>query len=90
MRVGETAEVFEIAVAIEREDRADPVTPRGGARIESGDLLTAYSTVGTTPAVTGVFGHYEDQSRRSPDRALGGASVGPASTSRRRPSATFQ
>jgi trk system potassium uptake protein TrkA len=87
MRIGETAEVFEIEVsegaeivgktiqeaareelfpedlfivAVERESEENPVTPRGGTEIHAGDLLTVYSERGATPAVTDVFGHYED------------------------------
>lgn len=87
MRVGDTAEVFEITVAddapiagmtlseaaeegllnedtlivaIEREGTETPITPRGQARIERGDLLTVYSGSGAIPAVTDIFGHPED------------------------------
>ena len=83
MRVGDTAEVFEITVeadapivgrtlessgsdvlpedvlvvAVERDDRNEPITPRGGTHIEAGDLLTVYSADGVTPEVTEIFGH---------------------------------
>lgn len=88
MRIGDTAEVFEIVVddgapiagktlieadeegllgeetlivAVERNGGKDkPITPRGETRIQIGDLLTVYSGVGATSAVTDVFGHYED------------------------------
>lgn len=87
MRIGDEAEVFEIAVgddapiagktlqeaaeaglltdemlivAVERDGEGDPITPRGGTRIETGDLLTVYSGEGATPEVTDIFGHYED------------------------------
>jgi len=49
-----------LVVAIERETADRPLTPRGQTRIEVGDLLTVYSGTGATPAVTDVFGHYED------------------------------
>ena len=49
-----------LVVAIEREGTEGPITPRGDARIESGDLLTVYSGHGATPDVTDVFGHDED------------------------------
>ncbi|MFB6171950.1 MAG: TrkA family potassium uptake protein [Haloarculaceae archaeon] len=89
MRIGRSAEVFEITVtenapivgrtiaeaaadglladdmlivAVEREDAADPITPRGDTRVQPGDLLTVYSGHGATPEVTDVFGHYEDHS----------------------------
>lgn len=89
MRIGETAEVFEIAVtedapiagktlteaasegllsdemlivAVERNGEGDPITPRGKTKIEAGDLLSVYSSVGANPEVTDVFGHYEDRS----------------------------
>jgi len=51
-----------LVVAIERDDASAPITPRGNTRIEAGDLLTVYSTEGTTPAVTDIFGHTEDHS----------------------------
>lgn len=93
MRIGETAEVFEITVggdapiagmtlkegadegllpddvlvvAIEREDRADPITPRGNTRIEAGDLVTVYSAEGATPDLTDVFGHFEEDTDAQP------------------------
>jgi trk system potassium uptake protein TrkA len=50
-----------LVVAIEREAADSPITPRGNTRIQRGDLLTVYSGNGATPAVTDVFGHYEDQ-----------------------------
>jgi len=49
-----------LVVAIEREGADRPITPRGGTRIEHGDLLTVYSGTGATPEVTDIFGHYED------------------------------
>ena len=87
MRIGETAEVFEIVVeetapvanktlqeiasrglfgedvlvvAIERNGEGEPITPRGGTRIQPGDILTVYSASGATPEVTDIFGHHED------------------------------
>jgi trk system potassium uptake protein TrkA len=51
-----------LIVAIERNGEGDPITPRGGTRIEPGDLLTVYSGEGATPEVTDIFGHTEDQS----------------------------
>lgn len=49
-----------LIVAIERTDVEAPITPRGETRIEPRDVLTVYSATGATPAVTDVFGHYED------------------------------
>ncbi len=49
-----------LVVAIEREGTDKPITPRGNTRIEAGDLLTVYSAVGADPAITDIFGHYED------------------------------
>ncbi|PSP98109.1 TrkA family potassium uptake protein [Halobacteriales archaeon QS_4_70_19] len=49
-----------LIVAIEREHAETPITPRGGTRIEYGDLVTVYSGSGATPEVTDIFGHYED------------------------------
>ena len=85
MRVGDTAEVFEITVAegsaiagrslataaseghisddmliVALERDGDIITPRGNTTIEGGDLVTVFSATGATPAVTDVFGHYED------------------------------
>ncbi len=51
-----------LIVAIEREGSDEPITPRGGTRIEAGDLLTVYSATGATPDVTDIFGHTEDHS----------------------------
>jgi trk system potassium uptake protein TrkA len=51
-----------LVVAIERGGEGKPLTPRGGTRIEAGDLLTVYSGIGADPAVTDIFGHYEDKS----------------------------
>ncbi|EMA49240.1 MULTISPECIES: potassium channel family protein [Halococcus] len=48
-----------LIVAVEREG-GDPITPRGGTRIEVGDLLAVYSGEGATPEVTDVFGCDED------------------------------
>ncbi|MFB6126555.1 MAG: TrkA family potassium uptake protein [Halolamina sp.] len=50
-----------LIVAIERDDEDRPLTPRGDTRIEGGDLVTVYSATGAEPAVTDVFGHYEDR-----------------------------
>ncbi|MGQ4554718.1 NAD-binding protein [Halobellus sp. GM3] len=49
-----------LVVAIERNGRGDPITPRGDTVVEAGDLLTVYSARGATPNVTDVFGHRED------------------------------
>ncbi|MFD1585597.1 potassium channel family protein [Halorientalis brevis] len=51
-----------LVVAIERNGRGEPITPRGNVRIDAGDLLTVYSATGATPGVTDVFGHTEDHS----------------------------
>jgi trk system potassium uptake protein TrkA len=48
-----------LVVAVERAG-GEPITPRGGTRIEAGDLLAVYSAEGATPEVTDVFGHHED------------------------------
>jgi trk system potassium uptake protein TrkA len=50
-----------LVVAIERDDSAEPITPRGGTVIQHGDRVTVYSAHGATPDVTDIFGHYEDQ-----------------------------
>lgn len=50
-----------LIVAIERENPNGPLTPRGGTKIETGDLLTVYSAFGADPDLTDVFGHYEDK-----------------------------
>ncbi|RBI61328.1 TrkA family potassium uptake protein [halophilic archaeon] len=49
-----------LIVAIEKPGNEPPITPKGEARIEAGDILTVYSASGATPDVTDVFGHYED------------------------------
>ena len=49
-----------LIVAIEREGANEPITPRGNTTIHAGDLLTVYSAVGAEPAITDIFGHYED------------------------------
>jgi len=49
-----------LVIAIERNGQGEPITPKGGTRIEVGDLLTVYSSIGATPDVTDVFGHPED------------------------------
>ena len=51
-----------LIVAIERPSLDGPLIPHGETRIEEGDVLTVYSSVGATPDVTDVFGHYEDHS----------------------------
>jgi len=51
-----------LVVAIERNGQGPPITPRGGVTIEAGDVLTVYSAVGATPAITDAFGHDEDHS----------------------------
>ena len=55
-----------LVVAVEQPGDEPPVTPKGGTRIEAGDVLTVFSAAGATPTVTDMFGHYEDhdQSRR--------------------------
>lgn len=50
-----------LVVAIEREGVDKPITPRGNTTIHAGDLLTVYSAVGADPAITDIFGHYEDR-----------------------------
>ncbi|ACV11392.1 TrkA-N domain protein [Halorhabdus utahensis DSM 12940] len=50
-----------LVVAIERERASEPITPRGNTTIHAGDLLTVYSAVGAEPAITDIFGHYEDR-----------------------------
>jgi len=50
-----------LIIAIERERRDGPLTPRGTTRIEANDLLTLYSATGAAPELTDVFGHYGDQ-----------------------------
>jgi len=50
-----------LIVAIGRESEDSPLTPRGNTRIEPGDLLTVYSAAGANPALTDIFGHYEDR-----------------------------
>jgi trk system potassium uptake protein TrkA len=52
-------DVLIVAVAREGEDK--PLTPRGNTRIKPNDLLTVYSATGAEPALTDVFGHYEDR-----------------------------
>ena len=49
-----------LVVAIERESHDGPLTPRGGTRIEPGDLVTVYSAFGADPSLTDIFGHDED------------------------------
>jgi len=56
-----------LVVAIEREAAESPITPRGGTRIEAGDMLTVYSGTGATPEVTDIFGHYEDHESDEPN-----------------------
>jgi trk system potassium uptake protein TrkA len=50
-----------LIVALEREGKDKPQTPRGNTLIQANDLLTVYSATGAVPAVTDIFGHYEDQ-----------------------------
>jgi trk system potassium uptake protein TrkA len=50
-----------LVVAIERAGEGPPITPRGHTRVQTGDLLTVYSGVGASPAITDIFGHYEDR-----------------------------
>jgi len=49
-----------LIVAIEQPEDEPPITPKGGTRIEAGDILTVYSASGATPEVTDVFGHSDD------------------------------
>ncbi|WP_276258555.1 potassium channel family protein [Haloglomus litoreum] len=49
-----------LIVAVEREGRDEPITPRGDTELRAGDLLTVYSARGATPDVTDVFGVYGD------------------------------
>ncbi|WP_372479347.1 TrkA family potassium uptake protein [Halomicrobium sp. HM KBTZ05] len=56
-----------LVVAIERPEADSPITPRGETRIEHEDLLTVYSGIGATPAVTDIFGHYEDHEANESD-----------------------
>lgn len=49
-----------LIVAVERDGEGDPITPNGQTVIQEQDLLTVYSAEGATPAITDVFGHYED------------------------------
>lgn len=49
-----------LIVAIERDESEHPITPRGNTGIRVGDLVTVYSGEGATPAVTDLFGHFED------------------------------
>ncbi|MFB6141093.1 MAG: TrkA family potassium uptake protein [Halosimplex sp.] len=53
-----------LIVAIERNGEGNPITPRGRTEIHGGDILTVYSSVGATPEVTDIFGHYEDHGRQ--------------------------
>lgn len=52
-----------LVVAVEREGAEDPITPRGGTRLEVGDLVTVYSGRGATPEMTDLFGHLGDGDR---------------------------
>lgn len=49
-----------LIVAIERNEDANPITPRGDSHLEPGDLVTVYSEQGAIPRVTDVFGRFED------------------------------
>ncbi|WP_135827233.1 potassium channel family protein [Halorussus ruber] len=49
-----------LIVAIEQPGDEPPITPKGGTRINAGDILTVYSASGATPDITDTFGHYED------------------------------
>lgn len=49
-----------LIVAVDREDTAQPITPKGSTKIRAGDLVTAYSGKGATPEVTSIFGRFED------------------------------
>ncbi|MBV0902796.1 potassium channel family protein [Haloarcula salina] len=49
-----------LVVAVERDGEETPITPRGGTRIEAGDVVTVYSATGATPEKTDIFGHLED------------------------------
>ena len=48
-----------LVVAVDRPDGEGPITPRGGTRIHSGDVLTVYSSTGVPQDVTDVFGHVQ-------------------------------
>jgi trk system potassium uptake protein TrkA len=50
-----------LIVSVEREEGEPPLTPRGGTRIEAGDLVTVYSGFGAEPDLTDLFGHFEDR-----------------------------
>ncbi|PSQ29459.1 TrkA family potassium uptake protein [Halobacteriales archaeon QS_9_67_15] len=50
-----------LVIAVERNGTGDPITPRGTTTIEPGDLVTVYSSAGATPALTDMFGHYDDR-----------------------------
>lgn len=49
-----------LIVAVERNGNGEPITPRGETRVEPNDVLTVYSSRGSTPDVTDIFGHNED------------------------------
>jgi len=48
-----------LIVAVARDDN-QPLTPRGGTVLQSGDLLTVFSGHGASPELTDVFGHNAD------------------------------
>lgn len=48
-----------LIIAVER-DGGEPIVPSGTTRIEAGDEVMVYSGGGAKPAVTDVFGHFED------------------------------
>jgi trk system potassium uptake protein TrkA len=82
MTVAEAAEAGHVGdelliVAVEREGRDEPITPRGDTELRVGDLLTVYSAEGAIPEVTDVFGVYEDrndpETRPEPDGENGDA-----------------
>ncbi|MFB6180130.1 MAG: TrkA family potassium uptake protein [Halorientalis sp.] len=52
-----------LIVAIERNGQGNPITPRGNTEIQTGDVLTVYSSVGATPEITDIFGRYEDHGK---------------------------
>ncbi|WP_101296626.1 potassium channel family protein [Halegenticoccus soli] len=57
-----------LIVAVERAGETEPIMPRGDTEIRAGDLLTVYSEEGATPAVTDIFGHFEDHSQAQEPR----------------------
>ncbi|MFA9518163.1 TrkA family potassium uptake protein [Halopenitus sp. H-Gu1] len=50
-----------LIIAVERNGRESPITPKGSTTFKPGDLVTVYSGFGADPELTDLFGHYEDQ-----------------------------